>query len=59
MGQVPKAQQTVFYTLLLSIAFLIPFLLGVPSGAPIQKIILLAVEGAGTACSPPLFEKIM
>jgi hypothetical protein len=33
MGQPRKAQQTVFYTLLLCIAFLIPFLLGIPEGA--------------------------
>jgi len=47
MGQPRKAQQTVFYTLLRCIAFLIPFLLAIPADAPIKKIILLAVEGAG------------
>ena len=52
MGQPQKAQQTVFYTLLLCIAFLIPFLLGIPADAPIKKIILLAVEGAGYSVFP-------
>ena len=54
MGQPRKAQQTVFYTLLLCIAFLIPFLLAVPADAPIKKIILLVVEGAGYNVLPSI-----
>jgi len=54
MGQPRKAHQTVFYTLLLCIAFLIPFILGIPAGAPIKKIIVLAVEGAGYSVFPSL-----
>jgi hypothetical protein len=54
IGQPQKAQNTVFYTLLLSIAFLIPFVLGIPAGAPIKKIILLAVEGAGYSVFPSI-----
>jgi len=54
MGQPRKAQQTVFYTLLLCIAFLIPFLLAIPADAPIKKIILLAVEGAGYSVFPSI-----
>jgi hypothetical protein len=54
MGLPRKAQQTVFYTLLLCIAFLIPFLLGIPADAPIKKIILLAVEGAGYSVFPSI-----
>jgi hypothetical protein len=54
MGQPRKAQQTVFYTLLLSIAFLVPFLLLIPADAPIKKIILLAVEGTGYSVFPSI-----
>jgi hypothetical protein len=57
MGQPQKAQQTVFYTLLLCIAFLIPFLLGIPADAPIKKIILLAVEGAGYSVFPSIIRQ--
>jgi hypothetical protein len=52
MGHPRKAHQTVLYTLLLCIAFLIPFLLGIPEGAPIKKIILLSVESAGYSAFP-------
>ncbi len=54
MGQPRKAHQTVFYTLLLCVAFLIPFILGIPAGAPIKKIILIAVEGAGYSVFPSI-----
>lgn len=54
MGLRRKAQQTVFYTLLLCIAFLVPFVLGVPADAPIKKFILLAVEGAGYSVFPSI-----
>ncbi len=57
MGQPRKAHQTVFYTLLLCIAFLIPFLLGIPADAPIKKIILLAVEGAGYSVFPSIIRQ--
>jgi hypothetical protein len=57
MGQPQKAQQTVFYTLLLCIAFLIPFLLGIPADVPIKKIILLAVEGAGYSVFPSIIRQ--
>ncbi len=57
MGQPRKAHQTVLYTLLLCIAFLIPFILGIPAGAPIKKIILLAVEGAGYSVFPSIIRK--
>ena len=57
MGQPRKAQQTVFYTLLLCIAFLIPFILGIPAGAPIKKIIVLAVEGAGYSVFPSVLRE--
>ena len=54
MGQPRKAHQTVFYTLLFCFAFLIPFILGIPADAPIKKIIVLAVEGAGYSVFPSL-----
>jgi hypothetical protein len=54
MGERSKAHQTVFYTLFLCIAFLIPFVLGIPADAPIKKIILLAVEGAGFSVFPSI-----
>ena len=57
MGLPRKAQQTMSYTLLLCIAFLIPLILGIPAGAPIKKLIAVAVEGAGIVCFPPSFEK--
>jgi hypothetical protein len=57
MGQPRKAHQTVFYTLLLCIAFLIPFVLGIPADAPIKKIILLAVEGAGYSVFPSIIRE--
>jgi MFS family permease len=57
MGQRRKAQQTVFYTILLCIAFLIPFILGIPAGAPIKKIIGLAVEGAGYSVFPSVLRE--
>jgi len=57
MGQPRKAHQTVFYTLLLSIAFLIPFILGIPDGAPIKKIMVLAVEGAGYSIFPSIMRE--
>jgi hypothetical protein len=54
MGQKQRAQQTLFYTLLLCIAFLVPFLPTIPAGAPIKKLILFAVEGAGYTVFPSL-----
>jgi hypothetical protein len=57
MGHSRKANQTVFYTLLLCIAFLIPFILGIPAGAPIKKVILLAVEGAGYSVFPSIIRE--
>ena len=57
MGQPRKGNQTVFYTLLLCIAFLIPFLLVIPADVPIKKIILLAVEGAGYSVFPSIIRQ--
>lgn len=57
MGQSRKAHQTVFYTLLLCIAFLVPFLLGIPADAPIKRIILLAVEGARYSVFPSIIRQ--
>jgi hypothetical protein len=57
MGQPRKANQTVFYTLLLCIAFLIPFILAIPDGAPIKKIMVLAVEGAGYSIFPSIMRE--
>ena len=54
MGQPRKARQTLLYTLLLTAAFLIPFLLAIPADAGVKKIILLAVEGAGYSVFPSL-----
>lgn len=54
MGLLRKAHQTVFYTLLLSVAFLVPFVLAIPADAPIKKIIVLAVEGAGYSVFPSI-----
>jgi hypothetical protein len=54
MGQLEKAQKTVFYTLLLCIAFLVVFELGMPADAPIKKIIWLAVAGAGYSVFPSI-----
>ena len=57
MGQPRKGNQTIFYTLLLCIAFLIPFLLVIPADAPIKKIILLAAEGAGYSVFPSIIRQ--
>lgn len=57
MGETQKAQRTIFYTLLLCIAFLIPFILAIPADAPIKKIILLAVEGAGYSVFPSILRE--
>jgi hypothetical protein len=57
MGQPRKAHQTMFYTLLFCIAFLIPFILGIPAGAPIKKIIVLAIEGAGYSVFPSIIRE--
>ena len=57
MGQPRKAHRTLFYTLMLCIAFLIPFLLGIPADAPIKKIILLAVEGVGYSVFPSILRE--
>ena len=57
MGQPRKAQKTVLYTLLLCLAFLIPFILGIPADVPIKKIILLAVEGAGYSVFPSIIHE--
>jgi len=57
MGQERKGQQTLLYTLVLCVAFLIPFLLGIPADAPIKKIILLAVEGAGFSVFPSILRQ--
>ena len=57
IGQPRKAQQTLLYTLLLSIAFLIPFLLWIPAEATIKRIILLAVEGAGYSVFPSIIRE--
>jgi hypothetical protein len=54
MGLVEKAQKTVFYTLLLCIAFLILFVLGIPADAPIKKFIVLSVAGAGYSVFPSI-----
>ena len=59
MGQPRKAQQTVFYAVLSCITFLIPFVLGIPADAPIKKIILPAVEGAGFSIFPSVLRKTM
>jgi hypothetical protein len=57
MGQAEKAKKTVLYSILLCIAFLVPFLLGIPPDAPIKKIILLAVEGAGYSVFPSILRE--
>jgi hypothetical protein len=57
MGQARKAHQTVFYTLLLCVALLIPFILGIPAGAPIKKIMVLAIEGAGYSVFPSIIRE--
>jgi len=57
MGQPRKAQQTVFYAVLSCITFLIPFVLGIPADAPIKKIILPAVEGAGFSIFPSVLRE--
>lgn len=57
MGQPRKAHKTVLYTFLLSVAFLIPFMLAIPDGAPIKKIIVLAVEGAGYSVFPSIIRE--
>jgi hypothetical protein len=54
MGQREKAQKTVFYTLVLCIAFLIVFTLGIPPDAPIKKFIQLSVGGAGYSVFPSI-----
>lgn len=57
MGQSRKAHQTMLYTLLFCIAFLVPFLLAIPAGAPINKIIVLAIEGAGYSVFPSIIRE--
>jgi hypothetical protein len=57
MGQPRKAWQTIVYTLVFCIAFLVPFLLAIPTDAPIKKIILLAVEGAGFSVFPSVLRE--
>ncbi len=57
MGQPRKAHQTMFYTLLLCIALLIPFILAIPAGAPIKKIMVLAIEGAGYSVFPSIIRE--
>jgi hypothetical protein len=57
MGLRRKAQQTLLYTFLLCVAFLIPFLLAIPPEAGIKKIILLAVEGAGYSVFPSVLRE--
>jgi hypothetical protein len=57
MGQLEKAQKTLFYTLLLCIAFLVIFILGIPPDAPIKKIIVLAVAGAGYSVFPSVIRE--
>jgi len=52
-----KAQRTLLCTLALSIAFLIPFHLGIPADAPLKRIILLAVEGAGYSVFPSILRE--
>ena len=59
MGQPRKAHQTMFYTLLLCIALLIPFILAIPAGAPIKKIMVLAIEALDIASFLPSFGKII
>ena len=54
MGQFEKAQKTVFYTTLLCISFLVIFELGIPADAPIRKLILLSVAGAGYSVFPSI-----
>jgi hypothetical protein len=56
-GSTAEGHQTVLYTLLFCISFLIPFLLFIPSDAPIKKIILLAVEGAGYSVFPSVIRQ--
>ena len=57
MGQPRKAHQTMFYTFLLCIALLVPFVLAIPAGAPIKKIIVLAIEGAGYSVFPSIIRE--
>jgi len=57
MGQPRKAHQTVFYTFLLCVALLVPFILAIPAGAPIKKIIVLAIEGAGYCVFPSIIRE--
>jgi hypothetical protein len=52
MGNRRKARQVLLYTLLFCFAFLIPFILLIPADAGINKIILIAVEGAGFSVFP-------
>jgi hypothetical protein len=54
MGESRKARATLLYTLVLCVAFLVPFILLIPPGAGIKKIILLAVEGAGFSVFPSI-----
>jgi hypothetical protein len=57
MGQPRKAHQTMFYTFLLCIALLVPFILAIPADAPIKKIIVLAIEGAGYTVFPSIIRE--
>ena len=57
MGKTEKAQRVLVYSALLCLAFLIPFLRGIPPGAPMKKIILIAVEGAGFSVFPSLLRE--
>jgi hypothetical protein len=57
MGLPRKAQQTMSYTLLLCIAFLVPFIFAIPPSAAIKKLILVAVEGAGYSVFPSLLRE--
>ena len=57
MGQPQKASKTLFYTLSLCIAFLIPFLLAIPPDAGMKKIIVLALEGAGYRMFPSILRE--
>ena len=54
MGQTQKARQTVFYTLVSCTVFLSVFVLAIPEHAPLNRIILLAVGGAGFSIFPSI-----
>ena len=57
MGLPDKAKKTVTYTVLLCIAFLIPWLLLVPEDAGINKLILVAIEGASYTVFPSILRE--